>query len=142
VVSQHPASPLARSSRDRDAVLPYPDVSPVLAPTMTPADLVVRWREQAAQYDRDGQPGGRLLTRVAKELEDSLTEATNPLLSLTDAADRSGYHRESLARLVRAGKLRNYGTQRKPLVRLQDLPKKAERPRLTLQRAAGIVGAQ
>jgi hypothetical protein len=65
------------------------------------------------------------------ELEEAIRATENPLLSLAEAAQRSGYHRESLARLVRSGKLRNYGTPRRPLVRASDLPKKAERPRLT-----------
>ena len=110
---------------------------------MTPADLLELWRQQAAAYERDGfQPGARLLTRCARELEMALSEETNPLLSLADASARSGYHRESLARLVRSGKLRNYGTPRRALVRAQDLPKKSERPPLTLKRASGIVGAR
>jgi hypothetical protein len=93
--------------------------------------LIVHWREQAAQYDRDGQSGGRLLTRVAKELETAIGEVDNPLLTLKQASGVSGYHRESLARMIRRLRLRNYGTPRKPLVRAADLPRKAVKPRLT-----------
>jgi hypothetical protein len=109
---------------------------------MTPAELVQAWRQQAAAYDRDGQPGARLLARCADELEAALATTDNPLLALDAAANRSGYHRESLARMVRKGSLRNYGTPRRPLVRAADLPRKATRPRLTAARGALLSTAQ
>jgi hypothetical protein len=36
---------------------------------MTRTDLVARWRAQADDYERDGQPGAMVLKRVADELE-------------------------------------------------------------------------
>src|SRR5688500_16967490 len=105
---------------------------------MTPADLVVRWREQAAQYDRDGQPGGRLLGRVAKELEAALVEHDSTLVGLNDGARLSGYSADHLGRLVKSGKLQNYGSKHRPRVRIGELPRKP----LTATEEPAIVGAQ
>ena len=109
---------------------------------MTPAELITAWRQQATAYERDGQPGARLLSRCADELEAATTAETNPLLTLAQASERSGYHRESLARLVRKGTLRNYNTPRRPLVRASDLPRKMARPRLTGRRESLLSTAQ
>src|SRR5687768_12596910 len=109
---------------------------------MTHADLVTAWRNRARELEPYAAAAATAFARAAEELEAALAEETNPLLSLAEASERSNYHRESLARLVRSGKLRNYGTPRRPLVRAKDLPKKAERAPLTLRRSSGNVGAR
>jgi hypothetical protein len=91
---------------------------------MTAADLVTRWRQQAAEYDRDGQPGARLLARVADELEAAVS-STDAIVTLNDAARLSGYSADHLGRLIRDGKLTNHGTKHRPRVHVADLPKKA-----------------
>src|SRR5687768_12250161 len=99
---------------------------------MTPVDLVAAWRTEAAHIRPFNAGAAHAFDQAARELEEALTTVDNPLLTLIQAAERCGYHRESVARLVRRGKLRNYGTPRRPLVRASDLPKKAERPPLKL----------
>lgn len=87
-----------------------------------PADLIPRWRDQAAQYDRDGvTASARLLVRVATELEVALCGETVPL---AEAARRSGYTADHLSRLVRTGKLVNVGRKHAPRFRVTDLPRK------------------
>jgi hypothetical protein len=109
-------------------------------PPSTPvADLVNTWRQQATAYDRDGQPGARLLARVADELEAALATTGDALVPLNDAARLSGYSADHLGRLIRDGKLVNMGTRHRPRVRVGDLPRK---PALTARRRPAIVGAQ
>src|SRR5687767_9404985 len=109
---------------------------------MSPLDLVTAWRSEAEHLRPFNAGAAHAFDQAARELEEALTTAENPLLTLIQASTHSGYHRESLARLVRRGKLRNYGTPRRPLVRAADLPKKAERPRLTLAGRALASGSQ
>jgi hypothetical protein len=45
-------------------------------------------------------------------------------LSLTEAAQVSGYSTDHLSRLHRQGHLRNYGRRRVPRFRAEDLPRK------------------
>jgi hypothetical protein len=97
-------------------------------------ELRQRWRSEAEHLRPYNAGAAHAYESAARDLEEALTTSQNPLLSLAQAAEQSGYHRESLARMVRKGRLRNYATSRRPLVRAQDLPKKAERPRLTLTR--------
>jgi hypothetical protein len=99
---------------------------------MAPADLVTQWRQEAEHVRPYNAGAAHAYEEAARQLEEALGATVNQLLTLAEAATRSGYNRDSLARLVRRGKLRNYGTPRQPLVRANDLPKKAERPRLTL----------
>jgi hypothetical protein len=106
---------------------------------MTPAELVQAWRQQAAAYDRDGQPGARLLARCADELEAALATTADALVPLNDAARLSGYSPDHLGRLIRDGKLMNLGTRHRPRVRVGDLPRK---PALTGRRRPAIVSAQ
>jgi hypothetical protein len=105
---------------------------------MSPADLVTRWREQAAEYERDGQPGARLLSRVAEELEAAMAENAEAVVGLNDGARLCGYSADHLGRLVRGGKIQNHGTRNRPRVRVGDLPRK----RLTASAEAGNVRAQ
>lgn len=109
---------------------------------MTPAELVTAWRDRAHELEPYAEGAARAFEAAAEELERALSASDNPLLTLEQARERSGYHRESLARMVRQGRLRNFGTPRRPLVRALDLPMKPSRPPLTPRRAAGIVGAQ
>lgn len=90
-----------------------------------PADLVREWRQQAAQYERDGlTPSARILHRVADELE---ALAGGESVSLAEAARRSGYTTDHLARLCREGKLRNVGRKHAPRYLVTDLPRKLSR---------------
>lgn len=99
---------------------------------MTLDELRNRWRSEAERLRPFNVGAAYAYEEAARELEEALATRQNPLLTLAQASEQCGYHRESIARLVRRGRLRNYGTPRRPLVRAADLPKKAERPRLTL----------
>ena len=94
---------------------------------MSPADLVQKWQQEAAQYDRDGQPGARLLQRVADELEAALRAASDDVLTLGEAAKESGYSADHLRREIRVGNVPNAGRRNAPRIRRGDLPVKAGR---------------
>jgi hypothetical protein len=91
--------------------------------------LAQKWREQAASYEGDGQLGAALLRRVANELETYELERTNQPLTLDEAADVSGFHRDHIARLLAQEEngLENVGRKGAPLVRRGDLPMKGRR---------------
>ncbi len=91
---------------------------------MSPADLVTVWRQQSAAYDRDGQPGARLLARCADELEEALRASDDASLTLTEAARVSGYSTDHLRRELREGHIPNAGRKHAPRIRRGDLPRK------------------
>lgn len=102
-----------------------PNIFPLLPSSGAPRpfDLVSAWRRQAVQYEHDGMGGAaRLLHRVAGELEEAIRAEADTLLSLTDAARLSGYAADSLGRMVRTGRLTNYGRKHSPKLRIGDLP--------------------
>lgn len=104
---------------------PHKDISLHQSISPRPADLVREWRQQAAQYERDGLlPSARLLARVAAELE---AVAGGETVTLAEAARRSGYTADHLSRLEREGKLRNVGRKHAPRYLAADLPRKPSR---------------
>jgi hypothetical protein len=62
------------------------------------------------------------------DLRAVLVSPDQDLLKLTEAAERSGYSREHLGRLVRDGVIPNAGRPGAPKIRLKDVPRKAGRP--------------
>jgi excisionase family DNA binding protein len=69
----------------------------------------------------------RALEWAAKRFEEALASADGELLSLSEAAKRSGYSAEHLARLVRSGRIpdpRPCGSKGRIYLRESDLPKR------------------
>lgn len=60
--------------------------------------LITRWREQAAAYERDAQPGATLLRRVADELEEALLRHELEELTTAEAAKEEGCHPSTIRR--------------------------------------------
>lgn len=96
---------------------------------MTPLELIARWRSRAADVERFAEAAGRALRDCADELERALADGTQETLTLTEAATRSGFHADSLGRMIRRGILRNVGTVARPRVLVAELPTKAARLR-------------
>lgn len=92
-----------------------------------PAALAARWREDAQVLRRYGVTSrARLLEQMAAELEASTAADATATVTLSIAAELSGFTRAHLRRLIREGKLVTAGTEgREPQVRLSDLPRKA-----------------
>ena len=91
--------------------------------------LVQRWRKDALlrRHYRNQQQAESLEDRAA-ELEAALRVQNAELLTLTEAAEASGYSADHLGRLVRNGSIKNYGRRNAPKVRRGDLPRKLTLP--------------
>lgn len=95
----------------------------------TIGDVIERWRERQAEFSRWGAhvDGAKLLGELLSDLE--AVEHSGTPVSLSIAAAHSGYSADSLSRLIRSGKLTNYGRKHAPRVRLSECPTK---PRLAV----------
>lgn len=89
------------------------------------AGLAERWRGEAALARRIGaESQAVVLEKCAAELELVEHEGGKELLNLTQAALRCGYSADTLGRMIREGRLTNYGRNNAPRVRARDLPRK------------------
>jgi predicted DNA-binding transcriptional regulator AlpA len=89
------------------------------------ADIRAKARELRDCYGDDGR--ARTLEWAANRMERALTSDGDRLLSLSEAARRSGYSMEHLARLVRDGKIpdaRPVGSKGRLVFRQRDVPTK------------------
>jgi hypothetical protein len=92
---------------------------------MAVSSLAVLWRQEAGVLRKRGDVrGADLMIQVAEDLATAMREDGESLLSLSDAAIECGYPAPSLGRMVREGKLTNFGTKGAPRIRRGDLPRK------------------
>ncbi len=87
--------------------------------------LAARWRAEAAILKRWG--GGTLadvLLLCATEVEQVEREHALERLTLSQAAEESGFSYSALQHLVADGKLKNAGSAHRPRIRRADLPHK------------------
>jgi hypothetical protein len=97
-------------------------------PNRSPADLPKQWRTEAEFFERHGASAHAATKRAdAEDLESALRAAENQLLTREQAAERSGYAPDAITRLIRQGRLRNYGRPGSPQIRAGDLPRKTGR---------------
>ncbi|MBX6330911.1 MAG: hypothetical protein IRY91_03585 [Gemmatimonadaceae bacterium] len=85
------------------------------------------WRARADQLRlvaADAQ--ARSFELAAEELEHLLRTIADEVLTLAEAALRSGYSVDHLARLIRLGKLPNAGRRGAPRIRAADLPRRID----------------
>jgi hypothetical protein len=103
----------------------------------TLGDLPAAWRARAEDLKHWAAADGAAcaLERAAEELERVLKAEAETLLTLTEAAARTGYSRDHIGRLVRTGAVANAGRKNAPKVRLGDLS--AIKPKL----ASPLAGA-
>ena len=87
-----------------------------------------RWRLRQAEFARFGATvsGAAVVGEMLDELREELRSAGNAPLTLEQAAQRSGYSRDHIGRLLRSGRLENVGSRGRPRVRASDLPLKAK----------------
>ena len=88
--------------------------------------LLSRWRAQRDEFRQlDAMVNGeRLCPEIVQDLETLEKTEGEEVLTLSKAAEYSGYSREHLARLVRVGRLHNAGRPDAPKIRACDLPRK------------------
>ena len=78
-----------------------------------------------------GEPQARSLEWAASKVEQALRDETDQLLTLSQAAEISGYHPDSLARMVRDGQIPDLRPPNsKSIIRIRrgDLPIKPGKP--------------
>lgn len=94
---------------------------------MTLAELRVKWEARRDEWRRLGVSvsGERIADEILSDVTAADAERSDTLLTLPEAAAVTNYHPESIARLVRTGKVKNYGTKHRPRVKLEELPNKA-----------------
>lgn len=87
--------------------------------------LAQRWRLDAVRYEEDRlSTTAAVLLRCADQLEGAVREREGTLVTLADGARLSGYSPRQLSRLVRRGRIPNYGSETRPKVAVGDLPRK------------------
>lgn len=93
---------------------------------MTPSEFLDKWAAEAEAMERRGVSvtGASLLAEVLADFRAAVASEAEAILSLSEAAARSGYSDEHLGRLVREGRVPNAGRKGAPRIRLADLPRK------------------
>ena len=85
-------------------------------------DLPATWRDKAGIFrDHAEEPLARAYEACAGELEQALAEDSQAPLTLSEAAEASGYSADHLGRMVRQGKIPNAGRRGAPRIRRADL---------------------
>lgn len=91
-------------------------------------EMVARWSARLEEWRRLGVrvDGATIAEEILVDLR-ALSAGEN-VVSLTEAAKQTGYTPDSLGRLIRGGKLTNYGRKHAPRVRLSECPTKGHQP--------------
>ena len=93
------------------------------------AEIVAKAKEFREAFG--DEPRARSLEWAAGRVEQALRDESDDLLTLAEAAEVSGYHPDSLARMVRDGQIRDLrppGSKGMIRIRRGDLPIKPGRP--------------
>ena len=90
--------------------------------SFTPADLLALWQQRADYLHQFGDPNSARLWRTAAvELERALEAFGAETLTLTEAAQATGYSPDYIRQQIAAGDLPNAGRKNAPRVRRADL---------------------
>lgn len=90
--------------------------------------LAAKWEQEAGEQREQwcNETAASVLDRARGELLGALDKEGGELLNLAQAARESGYTADHIGRLVKEGKLYNYGRNHAPRVRRGDLPRKPQ----------------
>lgn len=88
--------------------------------------IIQRWAERGVDFERFGVQvdGARLCAEVVSDLRQIESAEAQRMVGLEEAAQLSGFSADHIGRLVREGRIMNYGRKGAPLVRVVDLPRK------------------
>ena len=64
------------------------------------------------------------MAALAEELQHTLRDQQDAVLTLTEAAAEGGYAVDTLSRMIRDGRLANVGRKHAPRIRRSDVPRK------------------
>jgi hypothetical protein len=104
-----------------------PVLTPMEAATVAgsrPETLPALWRSRAEVLRPYAPDAAKVFEECAAILEMALDVTAAELLTLRDAAAFSGYSADHLGRLIRSGRLTNYGRSHSPRLRRSELPRK------------------
>ncbi len=88
-------------------------------------ELLTRWRNEAETVERCGhEVTGKLIRRLAVEVDEALRDDQDETLTLVEAALESNYSIDHLRKMVAAGTIPNAGERGRPRIRRGDLPVK------------------
>ncbi len=89
------------------------------------SDLIARWENRRSEFEKlhAQVDGARLVEQFLKDLDAIAGE--EPTIKLVQASERTGYSADHLARLIKSGKLTNYGREGAPRVKVSECPQKA-----------------
>jgi hypothetical protein len=93
---------------------------------MTPDGLPAAWRDRAEQLRRWARAEGAAVAweAAAAELDEALRACADEELTLSEAAEVSGYSERRIRELVAGGDIPNAGRKHRPRVRRGDLPRR------------------
>ena len=98
---------------------------------MSSREDVFQWldaaRETFRQFGVTAVDPDRFFAELTDKLRLMFAAADDELLTLPQAAERSGISEEHLGRLVRDGKVPNAGRKGRPRIRVADLPRRTRR---------------
>jgi|SRR5580704_8092610 hypothetical protein len=94
---------------------------------LTRASLIEEWsrRRDELRLLKASVDGATLIDKFLGEFRDLVANEEDITLSLTEAAEYSGYSRRQLGRLVRENKIPNAGRRNAPRIRIKNIPLKA-----------------
>ena len=87
-------------------------------------ELARTWRLEGARYERFAPGAAAAFETCAAELTELVVAASEEIVTLQEAAKRTGYSYDHLRRLVRTGKIVPVRPGSPVWVRVADLPKK------------------
>ncbi len=90
--------------------------------------LIERWHAKADSFRPYVPAFAKLIDDLLVDLREFAEQYRLEALTLTQAADASGYSRDQIRRYLEQGKLENVGGPGAPRVRRGDLPRKAGKP--------------
>lgn len=93
---------------------------------MLPRELIAKWSARRDAYQLGGArvDGAPLCDEMVRDIQQLDVRLDDELLSISEAAQRSGFTMTHLRRLIQNGKLSAQGTGRDRVVRSCDLPRK------------------
>lgn len=96
-----------------------------MSPEMLARLKAAEWRDEAERL-RTIEATGQAATHeyLADQLDQLFSDHLDEALTLTEAAEESGYDPSHLGRLVRQGTIPNAGSEDAPRIRRRDLPRK------------------
>ncbi|MDB4893598.1 MAG: hypothetical protein JWL61_5453 [Gemmatimonadetes bacterium] len=94
---------------------------------ITLMELREKWEARRTEAKRCGYLAAvdAVCSDVLTDLIDLAQTSDSTTLNLTEAAATTGFHPGSIARMIKTGKAKNYGTSSRPRVRPSELPRKA-----------------